>query len=60
MDVIMVMQFPTAHNNEFLVSTLAPFVARQGLKNDKAVLELLFSTRNIFLRKVIYSLYYRM
>lgn len=43
----MIMQFPIAHNDELLVSILARFVARQGLKNDKAALELLFSTRNI-------------
>lgn len=43
----MIMQFPTAHNDELLVSILARFVARQGLRNDKAALELLFGTRNI-------------
>jgi len=34
----MIMQFSTAHNDELILSILARFVARQGLKNDKASL----------------------
>jgi len=41
------MQFPVAHDDELLVSVLARFVARQGLKDDKVALDLLFGTRNI-------------
>lgn len=43
----MVMQFPKAHDDELLVSILARFVARQGLKDDKVALEMLFGSRNI-------------
>lgn len=43
----MIMQFPVAHDDELLVSILARFVSRQGLRNDKAALELLFGSRNI-------------
>jgi hypothetical protein len=43
----MVMQFPMAHDDELLVSILARFVARQGLKDDKVALEILFGSRNI-------------
>lgn len=43
----MIMQFPVAHDDELLVSILARFVARQGIRNDKAALELLFGSRNI-------------
>jgi hypothetical protein len=43
----MIMQFPVAHNDELLVSILARFVARQGLKDDKVALEVLFGSRNI-------------
>lgn len=43
----MVMQFPVAHEDELLVSILARFVTRQGLKDDKVALEMLFGTKNI-------------
>jgi len=43
----MIMQFPVAHSDELLISILARFVARQGLKDDKIALEMLFGSRNI-------------
>jgi hypothetical protein len=43
----MIMQFPVPHDDELLVSILARFISRQGLRNDKAALELLFGSRNI-------------
>jgi len=43
----MVMQFPVAHEDELLVSILARFVTRQGLKDDKVALDILLGSRNI-------------
>lgn len=43
----MIMQFPSAHDDELLVSILARFVRRQGIRDDKVALQLLFGTKNI-------------
>ncbi|MDP5147557.1 TniQ family protein [Shewanella sp. ULN5] len=43
----MILQFPIAHDDELLVSILARFVSRQGLRDDKVALDVLFGSRNI-------------
>ena len=43
----MIMQFPVAHDDELLVSVLARFVSRQGMRDDKSALDVLFGSRNI-------------
>lgn len=43
----MILQFPLAHEDELLVSVLARFITRQGLRDDKVALEVLFGSRNI-------------
>jgi hypothetical protein len=43
----MILQFPLAHEDELLASVLARFITRQGLRDDKVALEVLFGSRNI-------------
>lgn len=43
----MIFQFPLPHHDELLVSILARFVSRQGLRDDKSALDMLFGSRNI-------------
>lgn len=43
----MILQFPVANDDELLVSILARFVSRQGLRDDKVALDVLFGSRNI-------------
>lgn len=43
----MIFQFPLPHEDELLVSILARFVSRQGLRDDKSALNMLFGSRNI-------------
>lgn len=43
----MIFQFPLPHEDELLVSILARFVSRQGLRDDKSALDMLFGSRNI-------------
>lgn len=43
----MLMQFPTAHDDELLGSVLARFIHRQGIRDDKVALKKLFGSRNI-------------
>lgn len=43
----MIFQFPVPHNDELLGSVLARFISRQGIREDKVALELLFGSRNI-------------
>ncbi|MEL0638689.1 TnsD family Tn7-like transposition protein [Marinomonas sp. TI.3.20] len=49
----MIFQFPIPHDDELLVSILARFIARQGLREDKAALSLLFGSRNIVLSPLL-------
>lgn len=41
------MQFPVPHDDELLVSVLARFVTRQGIRDDKVAVQVLFGSRNI-------------
>lgn len=43
----MIFQFPLVHEDELLVSALARFATRYGLRDDKVALEALFGSRNI-------------
>lgn len=43
----MIYQFPVPHDDELLGSVLARFISRQGIREDKVALELLFGSRNI-------------
>lgn len=43
----MIYQFPVPHEDELLGSVLARFISRQGIREDKVALELLFGSRNI-------------
>ncbi len=43
----MLMQFPRAHDDELLGSVIARFAQRQGLEDDKVVLDQLFGSRHI-------------
>lgn len=43
----MIFHFPVPHHDELLVSILARFVSRQGLRDDKSALDMLFGSRNI-------------
>lgn len=43
----MIFQFPVPHDDELLVSILARFISRQGIREDKVALHLLFGSRNI-------------
>jgi len=40
-------QFPVAHEDELLVSLLARFVSRQGIRDDKVALKAIFGSTNI-------------
>ena len=43
----MIFQFPVPHDGELLSSVLARFVTRQGVRDDKIALGVLFGSRNI-------------
>ncbi|TPE54268.1 hypothetical protein FJM67_04785 [Maribrevibacterium harenarium] len=43
----MIYQFPVPHDDELLGSVLARFISRQGIREDKVALALLFGSRNI-------------
>jgi hypothetical protein len=43
----MIYQFPVPHEDELLVSLLARFVSRQGIRDDKVALQALFGSRNV-------------
>lgn len=43
----MIYQFPVPHDGELLGSILARFISRQGIREDKSALEILFGSRNI-------------
>ncbi|ABA90157.1 Tn7 transposon transposition protein TnsD [Syntrophotalea carbinolica DSM 2380] len=43
----MIVQFPVAHPDELLGSIISRFVQRQGIRNDKVALKLLFDSRQV-------------
>lgn len=46
-DRLVIVQFPLAHHDELLGSVISRYITRQGIKDDKVALDLLYGNRKI-------------